>query len=133
MLLICFLLKTLCDGLTQYGVRCDIFNVKFRWNWIRCWFVICNVIILSVKCSIAFYAVDGPEILPPQAPSPRPSTSCMSTVFYYFLLIFNIKIYRNSKVNPYAVGWDSGVPFSLSNFLDVILQPIRFKMSQTSN
>ena len=114
LLQIFFLLKTPCDGFTQYGVRSDIFNVKFRWNWIRCWIVICNVIILSVKCSIAFYAVDGPEILPPQASSPRPSTSCMSTVI--FLLIYNIKIYQKSKVN--RIWWDVSKPFFLRRLTD---------------
>ena len=37
------------------------------------------------------------------------------------------------ECNPKAVGRDSGVPFSLSNFLEDILQPTSSKMSQTSN
>ena len=37
-----------------------------------------------------------------------------------------------SSFNPQAVGWDTGVPFSLSNFLEDILQPTSFKMSPTS-
>ena len=36
-------------------------------------------------------------------------------------------------INPQAVGWDSGVPFSLRNFLEDILQPTSCKMSPTSN
>ena len=35
--------------------------------------------------------------------------------------------------NSQAVGWDSGVPFSVSNFLKAILKPICFQRSQTSN
>ena len=41
--------------------------------------------------------------------------------------------YKFPSFNPQAIGWDSGVPFTLSNFLEVILQPICFKRSQTSN
>ena len=32
--------------------------------------------------------------------------------------------------NLQAVGWDSGVPYTWTNFLEAILQPIYFKMSQ---
>ena len=47
------------------------------------------------------------------------------------------KIIRNRLAgpffNPKAVGMDSGVQFSLSNFLEDILQPTTSKMSPTSN
>ena len=36
-------------------------------------------------------------------------------------------------INPQAVGMDSGVQFSLSNFLEDILQPKSSKTSPTSN
>ena len=36
-------------------------------------------------------------------------------------------------VNPKAVGMDSGVQFSLSNFLEDILEPKSSKISPTSN
>ena len=32
-----------------------------------------------------------------------------------------------------AVGWDSGIPFILSNFVEGILQQTSLKMSPTSN
>ena len=43
----------------------------------------------------------------------------------------NNTIYNN--LNPQAVGMDSGVQFSLSNFLEDILQVTSSKMSPTSN
>ena len=40
---------------------------------------------------------------------------------------------KSKLFNPQAVGMDSGVQFSLSNFLEDILQPTSSKMSPTSN
>ena len=36
------------------------------------------------------------------------------------------------NLNPQAVGWDSGIPFSWSNFLGDIFQPKSSRMPQTS-
>ena len=43
------------------------------------------------------------------------------------------KFKNRQKLNFQAVGMDSGVQFSLSNFLEDILQPTSSKMSPTSN
>ena len=37
------------------------------------------------------------------------------------------------SINPQVVGWDSGVPFRFSNFLEDIFQPTSLEMSPTSN
>ena len=51
------------------------------------------------------------------------------------LFWFKVKSFFDiiSYFNPQAVGWDSEVPFSLSNFLEDILQLKSLKMSPTSN
>ena len=43
------------------------------------------------------------------------------------------KISEKLAFNPQAVGRDTGVQLSLSNFQDDILKPTSFKMSPTSN
>ena len=44
-----------------------------------------------------------------------------------------MRSFMHHYTNPQAVGGDSGAPFSLSNFLEDILQSTSFKMSTTSN
>ena len=47
--------------------------------------------------------------------------------------MINNVCYKYYGINLKAVGWDSGIPLRLSNFLENILQPTSFKMSHTSN
>ena len=53
----------------------------------------------------------------------------------HFVDIFVGKLTLASKLlfNTQAVGMDSGVQFSLSNFIENVLQPTSSKMSPTSN
>ena len=44
-----------------------------------------------------------------------------------------VKLLGLMAINSQAAGRDSGVPFSLSNFLEDILQPKSSKISPTSN
>ena len=60
------------------------------------------------------------------------------TILKIISVVRNQIIFRKVEIlslpmifNPQAVGWYSGVPFSLSYFLEDILQLKRFKMSQT--
>ena len=46
---------------------------------------------------------------------------------------FQVIFDKRFQINPQAVGMDSGVQFSLSNFLEDILQPTSSKMTPTSN
>ena len=50
-----------------------------------------------------------------------------------FYRIFDFENGCKNEFNTQAVGMDSGVQFSLSNFIEDILQPTSSKMSPTSN
>ena len=52
---------------------------------------------------------------------------------FHFYSYFSQIIPELQNFNPQAVGMNSGVQFSLSNFLEDILQPTSSKMSPTSN